>query len=262
MTTPQPSTSPRRRRRRITASTTRADIQGLRMVAVLLVIVDHLFGWPRGGFIGVDVFFVVSGFLITGLLLREFDRTGSISFAGFYRRRIRRIVPIATLVLVLTTVAGALVYASSRAASIGMDAVWAFFFASNWRFAIEGTDYFNADAAISPLQYYWSLSVEEQFYFVWPAVMFAIGLLVARRSWSGILKRVLSAAVMGSIVAASFVWALHDTATDQSWAYFSTFTRVWELGVARYWPSGPVGFRTSRERPACRWPGWDSGPSG
>lgn len=231
MTTTQPSTSPRRRRRRIAASTTRADIQGLRMVAVLLVIVDHLFGWPRGGFIGVDVFFVVSGFLITGLLLREFDRTGSISFAGFYRRRIRRIVPIATLVLVLTTVASALVYASSRAATIGIDAVWAFFFASNWRFAIEGTDYFNADAAISPLQHYWSLSVEEQFYFVWPALMFAIGLLVARCSLAGIVKRVLSAAVMGAIVAASFVWALHDTATDQSWAYFSTFTRVWELGV-------------------------------
>ncbi len=201
------------------------------MVAVLLVIVDHLFGWPRGGFIGVDVFFVVSGFLITGLLLREYDKTGTISFAGFYRRRVRRIVPIATLVLVSTSAAGALVYASSRAASIGIDAVWAFFFASNWRFAIEGTDYFNADAAISPLQHYWSLSVEEQFYFEWPALMLAIGALVTRRSWHSNVKRIISAAVMSVIVAASFAWAMHQTATDQSWAYFSTFTRVWELGA-------------------------------
>ncbi|MFI8565517.1 acyltransferase family protein [Rhodococcus sp. NPDC078407] len=231
MTTTQPPTTPRRRRRRTATSTTRADIQGLRMVAVLLVIVDHLFGWPRGGFIGVDVFFVVSGFLITGLLLREYDKTGTISFAGFYRRRVRRIVPIATLVLVLTTVTGALVYASSRAASIGLDAVWAFFFASNWRFAIQGTDYFNADAAISPLQHYWSLSVEEQFYFVWPALMLAIGVVVTRRSWPIDVKRILSAAVMGLIVVTSFVWAMYETATDQSWAYFSTFTRVWELGV-------------------------------
>ncbi|WP_206491980.1 acyltransferase family protein [Rhodococcus sp. KRD162] len=231
MITTQPSPRSRRHKRRATASTTRLDIQGLRMVAVLLVIVDHLFGWPQGGFIGVDVFFVVSGFLITGLLLRQYDNTGSISFASFYRRRARRIVPIATLVLVLTSAAGAVVYASSRAESIGLDAVWAFFFASNWRFAIEGTDYFNADAAMSPLQHYWSLSVEEQFYFVWPALMFAIGLLVARRSWPTNVKRGISAAVMGVIVALSFAWALHETATDRSWAYFSTFTRVWELGV-------------------------------
>ncbi|OZD85773.1 acyltransferase [Rhodococcus sp. 05-339-2] len=231
MTTIQPSAARRRHRRRITDSHRRSDIQGLRMVAVLLVIVDHLFGWPQGGFIGVDVFFVVSGFLITGLLLREYDKTQTISFAGFYRRRIRRIMPIATLVLVMACVAGVLVYSSARAASIGTDAVWAFFFASNWRFALEGTDYFNADAAISPLQHYWSLSVEEQFYFVWPALMLAIGVLVTRRSWHSNVKRTLSATVMGAIVAASFVWALHDTATDPAWAYFSTFTRVWELGV-------------------------------
>ena len=231
MTTTQPSAARRRHRRRITDSHRRSDIQGLRMVAVLLVIVDHLFGWPRGGFIGVDVFFVVSGFLITGLLVREYDKTGTISFSGFYRRRVRRIVPIATLVLVFTSAAGALVYTSSRASSIGVDAVWAFFFASNWRFAIEGTDYFNADAAVSPLQHYWSLSVEEQFYFVWPALMLAIGVLVTRRSWNNNVKRIISAAVMGVVVAASFAWAMHETATDQSWAYFSTFTRVWELGV-------------------------------
>ncbi|MBY4011847.1 acyltransferase [Rhodococcus fascians] len=231
MTTHQSSTHQRRHRRRTSDSHLRQDIQGLRMVAVVLVIADHLFGWPRGGFIGVDVFFVVSGFLITGLLLREYDKTGTISFAGFYRRRVRRIVPIATLVLVFTSAAGVLVYTSSRAASIGLDALWAFFFASNWRFAIAETDYFNADAAVSPVQHYWSLSVEEQFYFVWPALMLSIGLLVTRRAWTRTVKRTISAAVMGAIVAASFAWAVHDTASNQEWAYFSTFTRVWELGV-------------------------------
>ncbi|OZF07500.1 acyltransferase [Rhodococcus sp. 15-1154-1] len=221
----------RRSKRRSTASPKRHDIQTLRAIAVLLVIADHLFGWPSGGFIGVDVFFVISGFLITGLLLREFDRTGSISFAGFYRRRIRRIVPIATVVIVFCCVAGALIFSQARAKSIGIDGIWAFFFASNWRFAIEGTDYFNADTSISPLQHYWSLSIEEQFYFVWPALMLLIGVLVARRSLSAAAKRTITAAVMGTIVAVSFGWAVYETATNQTWAYFSTFTRVWELGV-------------------------------
>lgn len=201
------------------------------MVAVLLVIVDHLFGWPRGGFIGVDVFFVISGFLITGLLLREFDRTGSISFVGFYRRRVRRIVPVATLVLVVVCIAGAALFTSARAQSIRVDALWAFFFASNWRFAIEGTDYFNADAAISPLQHYWSLSVEEQFYLVWPAIMLVIGIFVARRALAASKKRTIAAVVMGVIVAVSFGWAVYDTDAAHTWAFFSTFTRVWELGV-------------------------------
>ncbi|OZC78484.1 acyltransferase [Rhodococcus sp. 06-418-1B] len=221
----------RRSKRRSTASPKRHDIQTLRAIAVLLVIADHLFGWPSGGFIGVDVFFVISGFLITGLLLREFDRTGSISFAGFYRRRIRRIVPIATVVIVFCCIVGLLVFSQARAKSIGIDGIWAFFFASNWRFAIEGTDYFNADTSISPLQHYWSLSIEEQFYFVWPALMLLIGVLVARRSLSGSAKRAITAAVMGTVVVVSFGWAVYDTATNQTWAYFSTFTRVWELGV-------------------------------
>lgn len=225
--------TPTRRRTRRTASNNahRRDIQGLRMVAVLLVVADHLFGWPRGGFIGVDVFFVISGFLITGLLLREYDRTGHISFSGFYRRRIRRIVPIATLVLVIVCIAGISIFTAARAKSIGIDAVWAFFFASNWRFAIEGTDYFNAAAAISPIQHYWSLSVEEQFYFVWPAIMLAIGVLMTRRALPGSTERIAAAVVMGIIVAASFGWAVYDTRTTQTWAFFSTFTRVWELGV-------------------------------
>lgn len=209
----------------------RADIQGLRTIAVLLVVFDHLLGWPRGGFIGVDVFFVISGFLITGSLLHTLEKSGRISFRSFYSRRIRRIVPAATLVLVVTVIASYFVFSATRFKETTVDALWAFLFGANWRFAIEGTDYFNSDSALSPLQHYWSLSVEEQFYFVWPAVILAIGVITTRRSWSRRARLRLSAATMGVVIAASFIYAVVDTADNPTWAYFSTFTRVWELGV-------------------------------
>lgn len=212
-------------------ATQRLDIQGLRMVAVMLVVFSHLFGWPRGGFIGVDVFFVISGFLITGSLLHTFEKTGRISFSGFYRRRIRRIMPVATLVLVVTCITAWLVVSAARAKSTLLDAVWAFFFVSNWRFGLEGTDYFTASGPTSPLQHYWSLSVEEQFYFVWPAVVLAIGVVVTRMQWSRNARLATSAGVMGLVVAASFAYSAADTAANPTWAYFSTMTRVWELGV-------------------------------
>jgi peptidoglycan/LPS O-acetylase OafA/YrhL len=229
----------------------------MRMVAVLLVIANHLFGWPRGGFIGVDVFFVISGFLITGLLLREFDATGRISFASFYRRRIRRIVPIATLVLVVTCVAVAVVFSATRASSTWLDALWAFLFVANWRFAVNGTDYFQSAGPASPIQHYWSLSVEEQFYFVWPALILVIGLVVTRRAWSGTTKRQLSAGVMGVIVVASFGWALHETSGNPTWAYFSTLTRVWELGVGAFVAiaAGLLARLPASARPVIAWTG-------
>lgn len=211
--------------------TQRLDIQGLRMVAVMLVVFSHLFHWPRGGFIGVDVFFVISGFLITGSLLHTFEKTGRISFSSFYRRRIRRIVPAATLVLIATVIAAYFIYTGSRFTSTVLDAVAAFFFVSNWRFGIEGTDYFNSSGPVSPLQHYWSLSVEEQFYFVWPAVMLAIGLIATRKSWAPKMRITLSAGVMGAAVVVSFGYSVLNTASSPTWAYFSTLTRVWELGV-------------------------------
>jgi peptidoglycan/LPS O-acetylase OafA/YrhL len=199
------------------------------MVAVLLVVLSHLLDWPRGGFIGVDVFFVISGFLITGSLLHTQEKQGRISFSNFYRRRIRRIVPAATLVLFATVVASYLVLNAARAKSTLLDAAAGFLFFANWRFAVEGTDYFNAGSGVSPLQHYWSLSVEEQFYFVWPAVVLVIGLVAGARSRRHRLA--LSAAVMGTVVVGSFVYSVLNTEADPTWAYFSTFARVWELGV-------------------------------
>lgn len=209
----------------------RLDIQGLRMVAVMLVVLSHLFDWPRGGFIGVDVFFVISGFLITGSLMHTVEKTGRISFSSFYRRRVRRILPAATLVLVATVAASYSIYSATRFKSTFLDSVAAFFFVSNWRFGIEGTDYFTASGPVSPLQHYWSLSVEEQFYFVWPAVIFVIALVAARMAWTGRARIALAGSVMAAVVLVSFIYSLLDTASNPTWAYFSTLTRVWELGV-------------------------------
>jgi peptidoglycan/LPS O-acetylase OafA/YrhL len=221
----------RRRRRHAARSHQRLDIQGLRMVAVLTVFANHLWNWPRGGFIGVDVFFVISGFLITGNLLRRAEDSGNVSFRDFYWKRVRRIVPAATVVLILTYAASVLVFLPFKSHKVGVDALWAFGFLANWHFAAEGTDYFNAGDAVSPLQHYWSLSIEEQFYFVWPALIFVVGVLVVRKAWTHGRRMWIAGGVMGVIVAASLAWAMHETVTAPTWAYFNTFSRVWELGV-------------------------------
>lgn len=209
----------------------RKDIQGLRAFAVVAVILDHLLGWPSGGFIGVDIFFVISGFLITGLLLREHERTGSISFTHFYRRRAKRILPASVLVLVTTLVASFAIFGQSRFISTLWDGVWAFLFAGNWRFAAAGTDYFQADGPTSPLQHFWSLAVEEQFYFVWPWIMLAVFAVFTRQRGTGSGARIAVGAAIALISAASFAWALWETVNIPTQAYFSTFSRVWELGI-------------------------------
>lgn len=202
----------------------RRDIQGLRALAVLAVIAAHMTGAPAGGFVGVDVFFVISGFLITGLLLREIDRTGTISFRRFYERRAKRILP-AALVVIAATVAGSFVLLGERSRDIAVDGIFSALFAGNWRFAFDGIDYFAQGTPPSPLQHYWSLGVEEQFYLVWPWVMLAFVALAARQR----VRRTLIAIVVLS--AASFAWALYETVANPAFAYFSTFSRAWELGI-------------------------------
>ena len=139
---------------------------------MLLVVLDHARIGPfHGGFIGVDVFFVISGFLITGLLIGEAQRTHRISLLGFYARRAKRIIPAATVVLAVTAVASYFVLNGVAAVRLFKDSVWATFFAANIKFAQDETDYWAQDAATSPIQHYWSLAVEEQFYLVWPLVV-------------------------------------------------------------------------------------------
>ncbi|MBO1269172.1 acyltransferase family protein [Arthrobacter cavernae] len=208
----------------------RPDIQGLRTFAVVAVVLDHLLDWPSGGFVGVDIFFVISGFLITGLLLREQERTGTISFTGFYKRRAKRILPASLLVLVVTVVVSYFVFGWSRFVGVVWDGLAAALFAGNWRFAAVGTDYFQADGPVSPLQHYWSLAVEEQFYFVWPWIMLLVFVMVARRSGQGAARAGAGVAIV-VISVASFAWALWESQNNNGVAYFSTFSRTWELGI-------------------------------
>jgi len=217
----------------------RQDIQGLRALAVLLVILDHAEIGPfHGGFIGVDVFFVISGFLITGLLVSEAERTGRASLLGFYARRARRILPAATLVIVATVAASIYLLSGVEAEGAIKDAVWATFFAANFKLARDGTDYFQNDTPPSPLQHYWSLAVEEQFYLVWPLLVLLLCLYAAwrvRRSAGarslGPRVRDLGVSPLVVIVGFSFAYSVSYSTTDPVSAYFSPFTRAWELGI-------------------------------
>jgi len=203
-------------------------VQGLRALAVVLVALDHARIGPfRGGYIGVDVFLVISGFLITGLLLREAERSGRVSLLDFYARRAKRILPAATLVLAVTAVAGYFLLSGIAAVRLFKDTVWATFFAANIKFARDETDYFAQDDAASPIQHYWSLAVEEQFYLVWPLVVLALVAVFAAR---GRVRRAV-AVTIAVACAASFAWALVSVAESPRGAYFSTPARVWELGL-------------------------------
>ncbi|MCP1501280.1 peptidoglycan/LPS O-acetylase OafA/YrhL [Curtobacterium herbarum] len=204
----------------------RADIQGVRALAVGLVVVHHVTGSPKGGFIGVDVFFVISGFLITGLLLRERQQTGRISLREFYGRRVRRLMPVALTVLVVSLLTVSIVLPAQRLASAAADAAWSALFLANWHFAAESTDYFASDGPTSPFQHFWSLSVEEQFYVVIPALL--MGALAVGSVATG---RRVALVTVTVITAASFGWALVSSSIDPSGAYFSTTVRAWELGA-------------------------------
>jgi peptidoglycan/LPS O-acetylase OafA/YrhL len=212
----------------------RADIQGLRAVAVLIVVASHAGLGLDGGYVGVDVFFVISGFLISQLLFREVDRTGSLSIAGFYARRARRILPAATLVTLVTLVGSLLWVSKVQAYQLVYDAVWATFFAANIRFSAKEVDYFAQNEPQSPLQHYWSLSVEEQFYLVWPLLLLACVLLWRPRGRRGNgrgLPRRGVFALLGAVTVASLGYSIVHTANDPLAAYFSTPARAWELGL-------------------------------
>ena len=222
---------PTAERLRSSASHFRADIQGLRGLAVVAVVLGHVLAWPSGGFVGVDVFFVISGYLITGLLLREHRGTSRISFSGFYVRRARRILPAAALVLVATVAGSAIFLPAARALRTAVDAAWAAVFLENVRMQETGTDYFQLGRPPSALQHFWSLSVEEQFYFVWPWLLLTILLIVSRRSALARHGRTAAAVAMVIICVTSLGWSAYLSITSPASAYFSGPARIWELGV-------------------------------
>ena len=212
----------------------RGDVQGLRAVAVLTVVAAHA-GVPflPGGFVGVDVFFVISGFLISGLLYAELERDGRVSLTGFWSRRARRILPAATLVLVVTVGLSLVWTTLMDARQVLDDALWAALFAANVHFAQQGVYYFATETGPSPLQHYWSLAVEEQFYVVWPLLL--LGLAVAARVLTrGRARRLPRRGVWVALLVvagASLAWSITTTGSSPAAAYFSTPARVWELAV-------------------------------
>ncbi|MDA3656529.1 acyltransferase family protein [Mycobacterium xenopi] len=242
-------------------------LDGLRAIAVTLVLAGHG-GIPGlgGGFIGVDIFFVLSGFLITSLLFDELARTGRIDLSGFWIRRARRLLP-ALVLMVLTVALGRDLLPQESVAELRDDAIAAFVWMANWRFVAEKTDYFTQGATPSPLRHTWSLGVEEQYYFVWPLVLIAVAVSLAMwarhyRLWatlSGVRLIVFVVAALGAVgsAAAAIAWssnAPHDR------VYFGTDTRAQALlaGAAasvllvRDWPALTRG-RSAVRAPWARW---------
>ncbi len=212
----------------------RPDVEGLRAVAILAVVGYHV-GLPLlgGGFVGVDVFFVISGFLITGLLTAEVTRTGRVSLARFWARRARRLLPAATLVLAVVALVSWCVVPVLDHRVVGLDVVASALYVSNIRFAAQATDYLGSDAAPSPVLHFWSLGVEEQFYVVWPLLMLALAWFVLRRRREAGVP-VSPLALAGALTAlglASFALSLRLTDRSEPWAFFGMPTRAWEFAV-------------------------------
>ena len=204
----------------------RPDVEGLRALAVAAVVVYH--AWPQwlpGGFVGVDVFFVVSGFLITSLLLREFESTGTISLRRFWARRARRLLPAATVTLVATAVAGRLLLDGLSTGVLARDLAAAAGMVANIRFGMIGDDYLTSSLPPSPVLHFWSLAVEEQFYLVWPSLV----LVTLRVGRSGDGGRRLLGAVVVALGLGSLAWSVAWTSSEGVWAFFLLPTRAWEL---------------------------------
>ena len=230
-------------------STLRPEIQALRAVAVAVVVVYHL--WPNtlaGGFVGVDVFFVISGFLITAHLMREADRTGRINLPKFWAKRIRRLLPASLTVLAASAVGVFLLVPQMYWTQFFQEIAASAVYAQNWVLAASSIDYLAAENVASPVQHFWSLSVEEQFYLVWPILIGLVVLAAQRLSLRA--RRTLVFAALALVAAASLYYSVTYTASNPGEAYFATTTRAWEfaaggvLAVVGSAVKAPAGVRT------------------
>ncbi len=205
----------------------RPHLDGLRAVAVFLVVAFHAdLGRASGGFIGVDIFFVLSGFLVTRILVRDLASGGRIRWRQFYARRVRRILPAAVATLVVTAVVFAVVATPAEMFDALGGFRAAFFYVANWHFIHQSTDYFAPNVNTNPVLHFWSLAVEEQFYLLWPlclGVLYVVTGYVGRRRWWALRGIVFAAAI------ASAVQALHVGSTNLERAYYGTDTRAYQL---------------------------------
>ena len=226
---PEPRSDAERERPNGRGSSFRGDVEGLRAVAVGFVLLHHSgVGLVSGGFAGVDVFFVISGFLITTQLVTEVDRTARISLHKFYARRAKRILPAAAIVLLATAILVRLFVPRIRWEEIGGDIIGSALYVVNWRLAGRSVDYLAEDSQPSPVQHFWSLAVEEQFYLVWP-LLILVGVVVARLMHTT-TRRTLWVG-LAVVAFPSFAWALIETAHSPASAFFVTTTRMWELSI-------------------------------
>ena len=239
----------------------RGDIEGLRAIAILLVVAAHAnVSWLAGGFVGVDVFFVLSGYLITGLLLQEIERTGHLSFANFYARRFRRLLPALLVMLACTCLFAVVVLAPGEQGSQAMAAATASVWFSNIHFAFTKLDYFSPGAASNLFLHTWSLGVEEQFYLVWPALMvWALGAWRRKRDHVRRLK-----ITMLAIAGISLVCCIALTSTAPQMAFYMMPLRAWQFAAGAmvwlYFNSPKDREEDSLAKPRTvnisRWAGW------
>jgi peptidoglycan/LPS O-acetylase OafA/YrhL len=202
-------------------STRITQIQALRAVAALLVLIYHA-DWIPGGYIGVDIFYVISGYLITGLLFRELSNTGTVDISAFYARRFRRLLPSSFVVIISTGIVGWFLLPFSMRQSFGKDLIAASTYVSNFFFALWNNDYQNLNATPSPFIHFWSLAVEEQFYLFWPLILVGLYKLGRRQ------LTIIGICVIGT---SSFIFSLYLTEVSPIWSFYILPTRAWELAI-------------------------------
>lgn len=215
-----------------------SGLDGLRALSVLAVILYHLhIGWIDGGFLGVTVFFVLSGYLITDILVKEWDRTGTINFKTFWIKRFRRLIP-ALLVMLILVGTWITIFQRSFLSGLRGEMLAAFTYFSNWYYVFQDHSYFTKFAPPSPLQHMWSLAVEEQFYIIWPIIMILLlKFLPSKGKIAGII-------LLLSFVSAEMMAYFFTPDVDPSRVYYGTDTRAFSLligaALAIVWPSAKL----------------------